>query len=59
MKIWNTLSPAQINLVLLEELSKAQAELKTAINDAEKASRRISFCLTAINELQTRNEDKI
>jgi len=57
MKIWTDLSHQQINQVLLEELSKAQAELKTAKNDAEKAGRRISFCLTAINELTNRFEE--
>ena len=56
MKIWTDLSHQQINQVLLEELSKAQAELKIAKNDMDKATRRISFCLTAINELTNRYE---
>ena len=57
MKVWTNLSHQQINQVLLEELSKAQAELKIAKNDIDKATRRISFCLTAINEINNRYEE--
>lgn len=35
----------------MEETAKAKAELRCATKDLEKASNRLSFCLSAINHL--------
>jgi hypothetical protein len=39
------------------EIAKAQNEVKCAEKDIQKAKGRITFCLSAILNLQTRNED--
>jgi hypothetical protein len=55
MEIWKKRTTNEINLVLLQEIAKSQAEIKTAQADIQKASNRLSFCLTALNELKSRN----
>lgn len=58
MKIWTQYTAPQIHDTLLEETAKATAELRTARADLEKANNRLSFCLTAINELKNRDQEQ-
>jgi hypothetical protein len=38
-----------------QEIAKAQNELRCAKADVEKASNRLSFCLTALHDLKHRD----
>ena len=43
---------------MIEETAKAKSELRCAEKDLEKASNRLSFCLSAINHLLEDMEKK-
>lgn len=58
MQIWNEHSRADILKSLESEIAKAQAELRCARNDVEKAQNRISFSLSAIHALKDREDPK-
>ena len=56
MQIWNQHSRPEILKSLEGELAKAQAELRCARNDIEKAQNRISFALTGLHNLKDRED---
>lgn len=56
MQIWNQHPRADILKSLEAEVAKAQAELRCAKNDVEKAQNRLSFSLSAIHALKDRED---
>lgn len=52
MQIWNKHNTQEILQTLEMEMAKAQAELRCAETDIQKAKNRIAFLLTAIHHLQ-------
>ena len=56
MQIWKEHSRPDILKSLETEIAKAQAELRCARNDVEKAQNRISFSLSAIHALKDRED---
>ncbi len=56
MQIWNQHSRPDILKSLEQEVAKAQAELRCAKNDIEKAQNRLSFSLSAIHALKDRED---
>ena len=51
MKIWKEHSTEEILKSMMEETAKAKNELRCANKDIEKATNRLSFCLSALNHL--------
>lgn len=58
MQIWNKHTPQEILQTLEMELAKAQAELRCAETDIQKAKNRIAFLLTAVHHLQNLDMEK-
>lgn len=58
MQIWTEHSRADILKSLESEVAKAQAELRCARNDIEKAQNRLSFSLSAIHALKEREDPR-
>lgn len=56
MQIWTQHSRADILKSLESEVAKAQAELRCAKTDVEKAQNRLSFSLSAIHALRDRED---
>ena len=56
MQIWKDHSRPDILKSLETEIAKAQAELRCAKNDIEKAQNRLSFSLSAIHALKDRED---
>ena len=56
MQMWNEHSTPDILKSLETELAKAQAELRCARNDVEKAQNRLSFALSGIHNLKDRED---
>ena len=56
MQIWKEHSRADILKSLEQEVAKAQAELRCAKTDIEKAQNRLSFSLSAIHALKDRED---
>ena len=56
MQMWNEHSTPDILKSLEIELAKAQAELRCARNDVEKAQNRLSFALSGIHNLKDRED---
>ena len=56
MQIWNNHSIQEILKSMEMEIAKSQNELRCAKADVEKASKRISFCLSAIHNIKDRLE---
>lgn len=56
MQMWNEHSTPDILKSLESELAKAQAELRCARNDVEKAQNRLSFALSGIHNLKDRED---
>lgn len=56
MQIWKEHSRPDILKSLETEIAKAQAELRCAKNDIEKAQNRLSFSLSAIHALKERED---
>ena len=54
-EIWNRNTTKDIVQSLETELAKAQNELNCAKGDAQKASNRIAFVLSAVHELKKRD----
>lgn len=55
MKIWDQHPTEEIIKSLEMEIAKTRAELKCAQTDVEKAQNRMSFCLSAVHNLKTRD----
>nr|DAU83278.1 MAG TPA: hypothetical protein [Caudoviricetes sp.] len=58
MQIWTQHSTADILKSLEQEIAKAQAELRCAKADIEKAQNRLSFSLSAIHALKDREDPR-
>ena len=56
MQIWKEHSRPDILKSLETEIAKAQAELRCAKTDIEKAQNRLSFSLSAIHALKDRED---
>ncbi len=56
MQMWKDHSRPDILKSLESEIAKAQAELRCARNDIEKAQNRLSFALTGIHNLKDRED---
>ncbi len=56
MQIWTQHSRPDILKSLEQEIAKAQAELRCARTDIEKAQNRLSFSLSAIHALKDRED---
>jgi septal ring factor EnvC (AmiA/AmiB activator) len=56
MQIWKEHSRPDILKSLEQEIAKAQAELRCAKADVEKAQNRLSFSLSAIHALKDRED---
>ena len=51
MKIWAEHTTTEIMNSMIEEIAKTKNELRCAQKDLEKATNRLSFCLSAIKHL--------
>lgn len=56
MQIWHQHQTPEILKSLESEVAKAQAELRCARNDVEKAQNRLSFVLSGIHNLKDRED---
>jgi len=57
MKIWNNHSRLEILVSIEAEMAKAQNEIKCAYRDVDKASNRIAFVNSAVQNLKERLAD--
>lgn len=57
MKIWNDHSIQEILTSIEAEMAKAQNEISCAKKDVEKASNRVAFVNSAIQNLKQRLQD--
>ncbi len=58
MKIWNDHTIAEILISIEAEMAKAQNEMKCAYRDVDKASSRIAFVNSAVQNLKQRQQDE-
>jgi len=58
MKIWNDHSIQEILISIEAEMAKAQNEMKCAYRDVDKASSRIAFVNSAVQNLKQRQQDE-
>lgn len=61
MKTWANHNKTEILSSILQEVAKAQNEIRCAKGDLEKATNRLAFCLSAVNHLtqgDMKNETK-
>lgn len=57
MQIWDQHTSSSILKSIETELAKAQAELRCARNDVEKAQNRLKFALSAVHALKARETE--
>ena len=57
MKIWNQHSIQEILISIEAEMAKAQNEISCAKKDTDKASNRVAFVNSAIQNLKQRLQD--